>query len=221
MLMNGRWNSILSPGFLLSFLIFLALSSPNVNAQTYAISLKPGSMGLGFEGARSFGPYYNVRIGYTFLNYDHTLEGDDEYVMDAELRMSAVTAYFDWFPTGGMFHLSSGLIYNMNDVTALLVPSQSHDVGGRIYTPDMLGSLKADLDFNRISPYLGLGFGNAHGTLSGFTFDIGAMYHGAPDVSLSAQGLLEPSVEQAPVIENNIGWFNFYPVVSVGYTYKF
>ncbi|MBT4485577.1 MAG: hypothetical protein HOC71_18065, partial [Candidatus Latescibacteria bacterium] len=55
---------------------------------------------------------------------------------------------------------------------------------------------------------------------SGFTFDVGALYHGAPKVSLKTDGLLEPSAKQAPIVEENISWFQFYPVISIGYIYK-
>jgi len=85
----------------------------------------------------------------------------------------------------------------------------------------MLGNLSADVRFNKITPYIGFGFGNADGPGSGFSFNAGAIYHGPPGVKLSADGLLEPSTEQAPIIEDNINWFRFYPVISLGYIYKF
>lgn len=98
----------------------------------------------------------------------------------------------------------------------------SHEVNGRVYTPELLGNLSAKVGFNTVAPYVGVGFGFVHpGTGLGYMFDIGALYQGPPRVDLSASGLLKPSEEQEPVIENNIKWFSFYPVVSFGLLYVF
>jgi hypothetical protein len=189
-------------------------------AQNYAVALKPGTSGIGIEAIRSFGQLYNVRFGYSYFNYDYRYEDSDDYIMDSTVFISSVSAIFDWFPFERVFHISAGIFVNMNDVDAVLSPKESHDVGGRIYTPEMLGSLTANIDFNKAAPYFGIGFGNGYGKKSGFTFDVGALYHGAPKVSLKTDGLLEPSAKQAPIVEENISWFQFYPVISIGYIYK-
>ena len=202
-------------------LMVAALTIPAAaHAQNFAISVKTSTLGISLEGIRSFGPRYNARIGYSYFTYRHNDRGTD-YILDADITMSAASAMFDWFPFEGIFHLSGGAFINLNDVQAVMTPNGSHDVGGRTYTPKMLGSLTADVVFNRVSPYLGFGFGNANGTDSGFTFDVGFLYHGSPGVHLEAEGLLEPSTEQEPIIEDNISWFQLYPVISIGYVYKF
>jgi len=194
------------------------LSVPgSINAQTWALAFKPGTLGVGAEVIRSFGPYVNVRVGGAALNVDYKDENSNEYVLDADIRVAGVSALVDWYPQGGVFHLTGGIMMKLNSVKALLTPKKSYDIGGRIYTPEMLGSLTADVDFTSAAPYLGFGFGNAHGSDSGFTFDMGVIYHGPPSVVLTADGLLEPSTEQAPRIEDNLDWFKLYPYVSIGY----
>jgi len=104
-------------------------------------------------------------------------------------------------------------------------PTKSYTVGGDIYTPDLLGTMSADISFNKVAPYIGIGFGDptAGSKGLGFTFDIGTVFQGAPKAKLSATGLIEPSAspEQQEKLESNLSWFKFYPVVSFGLTYKF
>ncbi len=206
---------------LLIILLKTIITPACVKAQTYALSINSSTLGINLEGIRSFGPRYNARVGFTCFSYKYSDGDNKDYYLGSDIKMSSVSAIFDWFPYEGIFHLSGGLFINFNEVNALLTPKESHDVGGRIYSPEMLGNLSADLRFNKITPYIGIGFGNANGPDSGFSFNAGAVYHGPPGVKLSADGLLEPSTEQAPIIEDNISWFKFYPVISLGYIFKF
>ena len=102
-----------------------------------------------------------------------------------------------------------------------MTPSESYDIGGRIYTPEMLGNLSVNVGFHKVAPYLGFGLRSVNVKGLGFTGDIGAFYHGPPSVDLTASSLLEPSTEQAPIIEDNIKWFSFYPVITLGLIYTF
>jgi len=196
--------------------------SANVHAQYYALSLKASTLGIRMEINRTFGKHFNSRVGFSYLAYTEEGVGNEDYSYIGNLKLMSVTGILDWFPFSGSFHVSGGIVVNMNTGDAILTPLQSYDVGGRVYTPEMLGNLTAKLTFNRVAPYLGIGFGNPN-LWKGFswTFDIGAIYQGQPDVDLQATGLLEPSAEQEPLIEENISWFKVYPVVSFGLMFAF
>jgi len=189
-------------------------------AQTWGTVLRTGTTGVSLEVVRSFGLRFNARVGGSYFTYSFTDTGNKDYIMDADIQLSSATAMVDWFPRRGIFHFTGGVIYNLNDAKAVMTPKESHDVGGRTYTPEMLGTLSAAVGFNPVAPYLGIGFGNTH-VSSGFIFDIGVIYQGSPSVDLTASSLLEPSTEQAPIIENNLEWFRLYPVVSIGYALVF
>jgi len=200
---------------------YIYAAATGLYAQNYSMALTTGTRGIGIEGMRTFGFHYAVRAGFNTFSYHPTgIEGDD-YLMDADILLSTTNLFADWFPFGGMFHLTAGVMYNLTSAEAVLTPSDSHDVGGRIYTPDMLGSLKAQIKFNRTAPYFGIGYREGNATGLGFTADAGLYYHGHPRVNLSADRLLEPSTEQAPIIEDNLKWFSFYPAVTCGVIYTF
>ena len=137
----------------------------------------------------------------------------------------AISVQGDYFPfESSSFKITAGLFFNLNEIDAIITPMEQ-TVGGDIYTLEDLGTMDANIKFNPIAPYIGLGFGNpTYGTSGfGFTFDIGTMYQGGSIVDLTAEGLLEPTAaeDQEKLIEDNLSWFEWYPVVSLGITYKF
>jgi hypothetical protein len=131
----------------------------------------------------------------------------------------------DYFPFGNSLRLTGGFLINLNKAEIALTPTDSYVVGGDEYTPEKLGVMTADIDFNKFAPYIGIGFGNPMAGDSGlkFSFDIGTIYQGAPNIDLSATGLIEPSAEadNEATLESNLEWFQWFPVVQFGLTYKF
>src|SRR5215216_4467759 len=101
-------------------------------SQTHGgVGVKVGTLGIGFDGAVAVSEKSNVRVGVDFFNYNHDFD-DDGITLAAHLKLRSVTAQFDWFPTGGGFHVSPGLmIYNGNRVeaTAFVPAGQEFDLG--------------------------------------------------------------------------------------------
>ncbi|MGE5499037.1 MAG: hypothetical protein ACM3Q2_13230 [Syntrophothermus sp.] len=205
----------------------LALLSVRSSAQDYAVSVKAGTLGFQLEAWRSFGPSFNVHLGGSFFSYkyDQPKDTKEDYTLSADLKLSSFTLLADYLPfESSSFRLSTGIIYNNNKPNVVAVPTINKVIGGDVYNASNLGNMGVDLSFTKIAPYLGIGFGRAaSGSGLGFLFDIGAFYQGPPKVKLSADGLLSPSAspEQAKIVENNLDWFKFYPVVSFGLSYKF
>ncbi|MFC1607926.1 hypothetical protein ACFL47_08145 [Candidatus Latescibacterota bacterium] len=209
--------------FIVTCIICITALSTPVFSQSYAVTLRPSTLGISIEGIRSINRYVDARIGasYWALNYKGG-EAEDDYFVDGDFRLGSISALVDWYPNRAAFHLTTGVMVNLNSMDALMTPSSSHVVSGRTYTPEMLGNLSAEVGFNRVAPYLGMGISFIHpGSGIGYMLDIGVMYHGQPQVDLSADGLLEPSAEQGSVIENNLSWFSIYPVISFGLLYMF
>lgn len=209
-----------------TLLLFCYLGfTPVIMAQDYAVSVKASTYGINFEAVRSFGESINTRLGFAFFSY--TMDGgggDEDFTYSGKLKLSSVSVLADWFPfESGTFRLTGGAFVNLNKADLILTPTETYTMGGTTYTPEDLGTLTANIEFNKVSPYFGIGFGNPTGGEPGldFIFDIGAIYHGAPKASMHAEGLLAPTAGQASKLENNLSWFRFYPVVSLGLSYKF
>lgn len=211
-----------------ALLFLFSCLSGLISAQDYALSVKASTAGIHFEAYRSFGPELNLHLGGAFFSYNYkTTPGEkDDYSLSADLKLSSFTALVDWIPfESSSFRFSGGLCYNNNKPNVVAVPEINKVIGGDVYNKDNLGNMSVDLTFNKINPYLGIGFGNPTSGEPGlgFLFDLGVYYQGAPGVKLHADGLLAPSAspEQEAIVENNLKWFKWYPVLSFGLSYKF
>lgn len=207
--------------------LFLIISCKDtIIAQNYGLGLKVSTRGVGLDFMRSFGSQFNLRLGAAYFNIKPEGGGNgDDYKYNADLKLFSVVLLGDYFPFGNIFRITAGAILNLNKGNIDLVPTKSYSVGGDTYDPESLGSLGAKIDFNRFAPYIGLGLGNpliGEGSIQ-FTFDVGTMYQGSAGVDLTAKGLLAPSAapDQEQQLEDNLSWFKWYPVVSLGIVYKF
>jgi hypothetical protein len=205
------------------FLIPLIYTS-GLRAQDYAASLKISTLGVSVEGYRSLSSQFNVRLGIADFPYNaNNVASSSTYSANADLKLLSVSALADWFPFESNIRVTGGLMINLNKVNIALTPKKTYTQGNIIYTPAKLGQLFADLTFNKVAPYLGIGLGNptAGAQGLGFTFDIGTFYQGGPKVSMSATQLLTPSASQSGILQNDIKNLVLYPVLSFGLYYKF
>jgi hypothetical protein len=207
--------------------LLLPLLFTSAYSQEYGAGLKLSTLGVSAEAVRSFGNNFNAKLGLSFLSFNYNGgKNTDDYTYKADMKFFAISALADWFPFQNGWRLTGGVIFNISNKTkAKLTPTKTYIVGGDYYTPEKLGNVDVDIKMNKVAPYLGMGFGNPMAGDNGlkFIFDIGAYYHGSPKADLTANGLLEPSAapDQEEKLSNNISWFKFYPVVSLGLIYKF
>jgi hypothetical protein len=219
-------------------LCLVALAGRPARAET-ALSVTAGSLGGGVELTRSFSPYLDGRLGFHGgnLTQRRKLVADVQY--DATAKARTGTALLDWHPVANGFRLTGGLVYNGSQVdgSSLTPPSGVYRIGGINVPANQVGRLEGRVDFNTIAPYLGLGWGGplaANGRLA-FAFDLGAFYQGEPKVTLTpilaagspidnpiGRALLALAVtEEERRAEADLSSYKYYPVVSVGLSYRF
>lgn len=223
----------------LSFVLVMAaaLLAEPIRAEV-GIAGTAGTLGAGvelsFDGSRQF----QGRLGIHGYNYSDRREASDiEY--DAEANLRTATGFLDWHPGGHGFRLTGGLVYNGTDVTGRSLPPASgvYDIGGVPVPASLIGTLDADVEFDPIVPYAGLGWGRAPGSGSGFgvTLDLGVMFQGEGEVTLTPRipagsPLNDPVARQALQIlldreerdlQEDVNDYDMYPVVSLGISYRF
>jgi hypothetical protein len=101
---------------------------------------------------------------------------------DFKLKLATVDALLDYHPFGSSFRLSGGVIHNGNsiDVNARPNANGSYTINGRNYSAASVGQMKGDVEFRKVAPYLGIGWGNAVQTTGwGFGMDLGVAFQGA------------------------------------------
>lgn len=211
---------------------------PSARAEV-ALAGKAGTLGLGAELTAGLSPQWNVRLGANAFDYSERREVSDiEY--DGEARLRNATAFLDWHPGGGGFRLTGGLLYNGNEVLGSSLPPASgfYDIGGVPVPVGFVGTLDAKAEFDTFAPYAGLGFGNAvaPGKKLGFFVDLGVVFQGEADVTLTpvipagspintvpgAREALDILLErEARDLEEEASDYDLYPVLAIGLSYRF
>jgi len=211
---------------LLCFLIAL----PSL-AQQIALQPKVSTLGVGADVVFGVSPHVNVRLGAQLFSHTRDLEKSDiKYEGDAELRSGNLL--LDLYPAAGGFHITGGALFSDNSFTGRSNEDTIIEVNGVGYPVALVGVITAEVTANRIAPYLGFGFGNP---LSGggpwrVTLDVGAVYHGEPQVELTATPFLpiplpasfeRDLAEEERQLQEEVREYKIYPVVSIGVGYRF
>jgi hypothetical protein len=194
-----------------------------------AIAGRSGSLGFGGELMVNFLPQVNGRFGVTYfpLSVDGEI-GDVNYDFDLRVLTFPLTA--DWYPFKNPFHLSAGIIVNETSIDLDTRSSASLTIGGTTYSAAELGAVRGDVSFNRIAPYVGIGWGNAFGKEKrwGILSDLGVAFLGKPKVALSATGPIasDPTfmgdlAREEQELEDDLDILRFYPVFSISLFYRF
>jgi hypothetical protein len=216
-------------------LAVIGLFSAGVQAADIGTSLSIGTTGIGAHLSVPVQDKLNVRFGVNAFDYSYDGSTSDvDY--DFKLKMRTVDALLDYHLFGGAFRLSGGVVYNGNKITATGKPvsGTTYTINDRTYTASDVGQLNGNVDFRKLAPYLGMGWGTPIANTKGgfaFTADLGVMFQGSPRTSLNNTGCQADTVfcQQlaSDVAAENVRLneeakdFKAYPVVRVGISYRF
>lgn len=189
------------------------------------------TLGLGVELSGRSNPVVGLRGGYFLfaMSRSSTVSGID-YDLNPRLRNG--TLMLDLFPGGKIFRVSGGVIFSGTKVGATGQLNGPVQIGGQIYPAAAVGSLTGEASYKHgVIPYAGIGFSStAKFTV---TFDLGVGFSGYPQVRLSAdspltgsaleqlqQSVAEEQAQAQAEVESH-SWAKYYPVISVGFKFRF
>lgn len=219
--------------FLKLVLVVLLISNTVISAEresSTGLALKVGTLGAGADFTVRVFDFMNLRLGATYTPFEHNFvykdhESDIDMMAQADLNIFSILG--DVHPFGGGFRVTAGPIFNNNDFSGdfragtIVLHKEPFDIT----------SGTAGVDFDELCWYFGLGYGNAVGSNGNwhFAFDIGVMYQGSMDITASAdavdpdaQSVLDRALEsEIKHFEDHYAWLQFYPVISIGVSYKF
>lgn len=201
-----------------SALALFALAGPAFSSDV-AIGIKGGTQGAGLELTKGLTEKLNLRLdmnGYSF-DADETYDGND-YELDLDLRMYGLQ--LDWHPFGGAFRMTAGAYSNGMELEGNTTGDVTIDGNTQSTT------LNAMVDFDSMAPYLGIGWGNAvsQDKRLGFNVNLGVVFTGSPNVSLSESGnnfTAQELRDEERRLEDEIDDFEYYPVANIGLSYRF
>jgi len=213
-----------------SLLLLSSAAQANVG-----VSAEVGTTGAGVHLTMPVLDNLNARVGVNAFSYSYDGSTSDvDY--NFKLKMQTLDVLADYHPFAGSgFRVSGGLIYNGNKIEANARPNANgtYTINGHTYAASTVGALNGKMDFRKIAPYLGIGWGNAVAKESklSFTSDIGVMFQGSANASLTSSGctasvasctqLASDLATENNKLNDKLSKFNLYPVVRVGMGYKF
>ena len=188
---------------------------------------KVGTLGAGGDVTIGANDYLGMRLGGSGFGWKGS-RAVDEGTVHGDLELLAYSALLDVHPFGGGFRISGGGMLNKNKVRLQADLDKSVTLDGRDFT---LSDLQGEVTFAKWAPYLGIGYGNAVGADGRWHFacDFGVMYQGSPKVTASATAsdpALQPVVDEAldnesANIQDDANAYKYYPVISLGISYRF
>ncbi|HLZ40659.1 MAG TPA: hypothetical protein VKQ11_06850 [Candidatus Sulfotelmatobacter sp.] len=211
------------------------------------VGVKVSLLGAGAEAAVRVTHHTNVRAGFNMINYNRTFDKDGiSYA--GQLSFKTFEAHYDYFPWARSFHISPGVLVYAGDpitATASVPANQSFTLGGVQYYSDPTNPVTGTgkIDFNKAAPMITVGWGNLVSRKEGkhFTvpFELGVAFQGSPKATLGLAGNVcdspggscrsaatDPNVQSNVISEqnkvnNSMSFFKAYPIISLGFGYKF
>lgn len=207
-------------------------TNPNASSTfgNIALGARISTLGVGPELSVGLSDYWTVRGAAHWGSY--SVEGDtDDMEYDCDLNLASGLATIEWNVFAGGFHIDAGVLLNGNNIDASgKATNGTITINDVDYTAEQAGTIKGGIDFNSVAPYLGLGWGNPvdADTTWTFFFNLGVIFQGSPDVSLSADGRLSTDAtflqnlqQEEQELQEDLDAFKYYPVIALGLTYKF
>jgi hypothetical protein len=212
----------------------------------FGIGVKASTLGLGVEAGTAVTSKSNVRVGFNDFRYSRDVTKDGIHY-SGTLGLKSIEVLYDQYLIGG-FHVSPGLlVYNGNHVDATaFVPGGSYfTLGGPSFISDRTNPVggTGSLNVRKAAPMIMMGFGNLLPRSSrhfAVNLEFGVVFQGSPGAKLNLNGAAcSPppesscqSIGSSPTLQSliqseqnkindSLGPFKYYPVVSLGFGYKF
>ena len=210
-----------------------------------AVQVKVGTPGVGIDLATPVSHSMNLRVGGSVFSYSPHFNVDG-MTIDGDLELRSATISLDWFPFHGGFRISPGVnLYNGDNLDATItVPGgNTFSLGNGDYTSSATDPVHGNAAFkfgNHVAPTITMGWGNMiprSGRHFSVPFEFGIQYIADPAFFLNLAGtacstdgctnIATDPTSQANLkqeisdINSDIRPLRFFPIVSIGASWKF
>lgn len=215
-------------------LVCVALMAVSATASAdIGVSAKVGGLGAGVEVTQYYNDMYSARLGVGQLKVSKDFD-EDGVNYKGDLKVGGVNLFGDIHPFHGGFRVTGGIVKMDTGLKgeAKFDGSGSIDINGNTYTSADVSSVNADVKWNKVRPYIGIGYDGGNTDKDGgffLTTDFGIIYAGKASVSVTANcinagvcaALDADLAAQKQKIEDGVGKMKVIPVGQVTVGYKF
>jgi hypothetical protein len=213
--------------------IIAALSVAPFAAQAAVGDISIG-LGAGITQGTGFEIGYEVSdtVGVRAVNYSGKLSRTkslDGISYNMTIKTKTPGLMFDFYPTEGRsLRFTAGAVSNGNSLSASATSQDNYIIGTTTYTAAEVGSLKSEIAFSGITPYVGLGYRMHAMKQLSIDFDAGMLIGSAPVVTMTADGALKSDTtfvaeleKERKSLEGDLSSFKYLPMAKIALTYKF
>lgn len=213
----------------------VATPTPDTPRMDLGLGLGISTAGLSGHLSVPIAPrYLNARFGINYFGYNYS-GMTDNIDFRFKLKLNTYDALLDWFPFGGNFRLTTGLVYNASQIDMAGRPgiASNYVINGHTYNRHDVGRLTGQASFPSFVSYIGFGYGNAVDTSQRWVVfsDTGVLLNSRPAARIRAGhcnapaalcGKLEEDLDALnQSLDNGFRLFNFYPIMRIGVSYRF
>jgi len=206
---------------------------PGVAPADTSLGIRVGTLGGGVELSYALSQRVAVRLDADGYNRTQS-KTHDNIDYDMKLKLQTGSLLGDWFPFANNFRISAGAMLNRNKFSMKGQPTGgTFIINGTPYPASDVGSFDAAVDFNKVAPYFGIGYGRPINSGLSLIFDLGVMSQGSPKSKIDVtcgpaiQGtpqctqLQNDAAAEQSKLDDSLHSFKYYPVISLGLAYTF
>jgi hypothetical protein len=216
----------------------------------FGLGVSVGTLGIGVQAATAVTHSSNIRAGFNYFTYSGSeTSSSSNITFNGTLKLQSAEVLFDQY-IGHSFHISPGVVlYDGNQATgnATLPAGQTFTLNNQQYYSSAANPATGSGSFTagKVAPEVLLGFGNMlprrankHFSVS---FDVGAIFTQKPVIGLNLSGgacLISATagcadIGSTPTIQTNLqaeqaklnsqasSYIKYWPVIRLGFGYKF
>ena len=211
---------------------------------SWTVAVMINTLGAGVDVSTPLLPHLDLRGGGNFLAFSQEFDVDGLHY-DARLQLGSGNLRLDWFPRHRNFHISPGILYFNNYVTAPShVPAgATFELGDETFINSVDDPVHGDASLKfprRVAPMLTFGFRNVlpgrHQHIS-VPIEFGAAFTGAPKMNVTLTGRAcqqdgcfsfadneeaqQSLREEVRDLNDTLSDIPVYPVLKMGFGYRF
>ncbi len=207
-----------------------SIPSNNNYLSDFGVGMNVGTLGVGIDISHQiYDDYLGLRFNANYFQYSSDVQGNPYAI-----NMNTYGLLLDYTPFANNFRVSGGLYYNNNSLT--MKSSSTLSLNGQTYSSSQFGDLSGGVNFAPIAPYIGIGYGSKSAYDQDrkglfFSGDIGILYS-QPTLSINATCTSGSGVDcssfnsnlntERQNAQNTLnGYGQFYPVINLGFGYRF
>lgn len=218
-----------------TMVVAMALTASGLaQADGFALGTHAGLMGGGVAAYITLSERMVLQAAYNQLDVVYNTTSED-LELEGTFQFDNGRIGLDFYPFHGSFRLSTAVVINNNNMNLDGRPNAAgvFELNDNEYLNEEVENLNVQLSYPDQAFYVGLGWGNpvAADKGLGVTFDVGVVYTGAADVSSRVtctsplpgrcQQMQDDLAVETETIKEDLGEFEFWPLVQLGLSYQF